>query len=566
MRFSVLVPSLSLAIVSLSAQAFAEDMTVETKVHAATVYAGSATITRTASIDIPEGNTTLVINALPANLFPDSLRAEGSARAKVTLGAIESKQVSSAEISAPRQKEIKAQLEALDDRKKTIESANSTLADKIAFLQTLGQQASLRSREDIAAIDLKPDQWMAAANTIAGGIEEAKQLRLANEVLLRDLQREMNALQNELNQLGQGNRATYQIRIPLESTSDTTLKLSLSYQLPEATWRPVYDARLDTQTGKLTLVQYGEVQQKTGEDWKDVKLTLSTAQPARGTALPPLYTEWVDINRYQAPTVSNFGSAQLSASPSMKAMRSMEVQDTAEMGRGVAGNMPAPEQEATFQNAVINTGGFVGSYDIPGANDVLADGSARKVMIQGLHVNSDLVVQIKPQISTEAFLVATTKLVGDLPLLPGQASLFRDGAFIGTTELPLLRPGEETEFGFGIDDQIAVKYNVMKDERGESGVIARDSTRTRQTRATIQNLHNDPVKIAVLQTVPVPRSERIVLAINNKETTSGYEEDVNNIKGQLRWNLTLAPQQKEDLSLGWMLSWPRAEIITGSGF
>lgn len=61
--------------------------------------------------------------------------------------------------------------------------------------------------------------------------------------------------------------------------------------------------------------------------------------------------------------------------------------------------------------------------------------------------------------------------------------------------LVMLRPGEETDIGFGIDDQMVVKYNVIKDEAGEDGVISRDSTRTRITVTEVQNLHKTPVAV-----------------------------------------------------------------------
>jgi uncharacterized protein (TIGR02231 family) len=175
-------------------------------------------------------------------------------------------------------------------------------------------------------------------------------------------------------------------------------------------------------------------------------------------------------------------------------------------------------------------------------------------------------VKVKPTVSAAGFLVAVTKLGGEAPLLPGNASLFRDGAFIGSIGLPLLRPGEETDLSFGIDDQIVVKQRVLADKTGESGVISKDTTRTRLTVTELQNLHKMPVKIALLQTVPVSRNEAIKLEMLAADTTAGYAKDVDNIKGQYRWTLDLAPQQKSEVKLGWTLSWPKEQSLSGLPF
>jgi hypothetical protein len=42
--------------------------------------------------------------------------------------------------------------------------------------------------------------------------------------------------------------------------------------------------------------------------------------------------------------------------------------------------------------------------------------------------------------------------------------------------------------------------------------------------------------------------------------------DVDNITGQLRWNFTLQPQQKDEVRLGWSLSWPKGQSLTGLPF
>lgn len=558
-RFLIALPLTMLAL-----PAWAEEIVAQSHVSAVTVFADRATVTRTAQIDLPKGANTVVFEGLPETLFSDSLRTEGESQADVVLGALESKTVSSAELAAPRERELNTKLQSLQDQRALVVADQGALQQKQTFLQTLGQQGALRSKENIAAIDLKPEQWTGAANALSASVSDTLRALAGKDVELRNLDEQIAAVEQDLSQLQTGAHSSVEVRIPVESNAAAKLSVRVSYQVPNAAWAPIYDARLETASGKLSLVQYGEVRQNTGEDWSNVKLTLSTAQPARGAALPALDPMWVNL---YAP----YAARRLSTMEFDKARSNMAGQVAAPMAADAMMEMavaaPAPAMKAaSFVAATLNAGGYVTEYGIAGTSTVLADGTARKVMVGGLDVSSELVAKIKPQVASSAFLVAVTKLGGEAPLLPGSASLFRDGAFIGSAQLPMLRPGEETDLGFGVDDQIVVKPRLVKDESGEAGVITKDSTRIRQSLLEVQNLHRTPVKVAVLQTVPAPQDEKITFALDKEYTTPGYTENVDHITGQLRWISTLAPQQKWDVKLGWTLSWPKDSQINGLPF
>lgn len=538
---------------------YAADLPATSHVKAVTVYSDRASVTRSAVIDLPAGANTVVFSGLPQSLMADSLRSAGESAGDVVLGAIESKIVSSAELAAPRERELTEKMQALQDQRAVLQADQQALEQKLAFLTSLSEQASLRERENIAAIDLKPEQWQNAANTLSSALADTGKAQAGLAVQLRGLDQQIAALQSDLAQLRTGARASYVVRVPVEAKAATRLTIDVSYQVPEASWSPVYDARLETASGKLALTQYGEVRQQTGEDWGDVRLILSTAQPARGTGLPTFDPLWVSL--YAPP-------------PPMAAYRMANESALAGMADSVAA-APAPAQEmavmsqapvmkqVSFVAAQMNAQGYVTEYTIAGPSTVLADGTTRKVMVGSLEVSSELMVSVKPELDSQAYLIARTKLGGESPLLPGQASLFRDGAFIGTAALDMLRPGQQTDLGFGVDDQVTVKHQVVKDESGESGVISRDNTRTRQTATEVQNLHRQPVKLVMLQRIPASQNEQVRLELDRTFTTKGFEENVDKVTGQLGWTQSLAPQQKTSIQLGWTLSWPKDSNLSG---
>ena len=394
-------------------------------------------------------------------------------------------------------------------------------------------------------------------------MDEILKTELAKQKKIKDINEQLAKIQRDLNQARTGSKQTLSVSVPVEMSRAENITLSLEYQITNVTWHPVYDARLNTETGKLELVQFGVVKQTTGEDWNNIALTLSTARPSRGATAPSLNTQWVNIWTPGRRNIMSTPGSQGASEVYREAVREInEVQiERAFAERDSA--IPVP-QAAKIQQATINTGGFTAEFGIPGLVTVPSDGTQTKVLIAPFETESKLEVHIKPQRDTKAYLVANTTVKGEAPLLPGQVSLFRDGSYVGQTHLPLLKPGKDYDLSFGIDDQIEVSYKTLKDERGEAGMfVGKTEQMVRHTITSIQNLRNRDVNIVVGQTIPVAQNEKITLEIDAAQTTTGYTEDKENIKGLLEWAFTLKSQDKKDVKLGWTLSWPQGSNISG---
>lgn len=555
---------LMLTTVPFTAQA--KDIPAQSDIRAATVYTDRAALSRFAKVEVPKGAHMVVLEGLPANLFPNSLNAKGTAKAKVTFGAVSYKIETHENFVAPREKELNGQLLGLQDKRRVLEAEKQALAAGRIFLENLGKQAALRENEEIAKIELNPEGWAPAADALTNKIAENLKGGIAVDILIRETDETIRKVQNELNNLRTGQKNTYTISIPVESDADTTLNLELVYQVPGAGWQPVYDARLDTKTGKMDLVQYGEVWQRTGEDWNDISLTLSTAQPSRGAGLPDLPPKWVYLQKvYAAAKAQRFESV----ASNITGGAGMAMMDAAAPAAELQAEEPLKrwrklqEERVVMQTAQINNDGFVGEYVIPGPANVSADGTQSKLMVGSFDTTSKMQVQIKPQLAQDAYLVVKTMLEGENPILPGIVNLFRDGAYIGQSGMPMLRPGDEEDLAFGIDDNVRVKRNILDDKKSESGLISKEESLERHFVRYIQNLHKDPVEIAVLETIPVSQDERIRVELQKDKTTQGYEADVDNIKGLLRWTQVLKPQENKEINLGWKVSWPKDQSISG---
>jgi len=99
----------------------------------------------------------------------------------------------------------------------------------------------------------------------------------------------MNKIQLELLQNKQmSTEEKREITISLTIIETGRIELDLSYVIMDARWSSSYDVRVDTEKETCKLIYYGNIINTTGEDWKEVDLSLSTAEPSIGYP-PPLY-------------------------------------------------------------------------------------------------------------------------------------------------------------------------------------------------------------------------------------------------------------------------------------
>ena len=90
------------------------------------------------------------------------------------------------------------------------------------------------------------------------------------------------------------------ITVVVMASGDGEAELSLSYMVSNAWWWPQYDVRAaiakDATSQSTVGVHYrASITQRTGEDWTNVDLTLSTASPQQGTAIPKLRPNMINV-------------------------------------------------------------------------------------------------------------------------------------------------------------------------------------------------------------------------------------------------------------------------------
>ncbi len=534
-------------LLALPVLAFASTLTpASNTIEAVTVFLDRAEVTRQLEVALRKGAHTIEVNGLPAQLLEASLRATGKGPSGLRIGSVETRRVFGEKAAQQQERTLRAELEVLNDRKAQLEGKNQALNTQAAFIERLAALPAVEEKEGHR--DFSPEKWPTAWQAIGKGMSETNAARITLQQELRTLQQQIHKLEQQLRQIQTGRRDTLTALLHIESGNVGNAQFTLSYQLPNATWSPAYNAQLTTEKGVIELTQSAHVRQSSGEDWENVRLTVSTARPSAGAVMPELSPWWIDFPR-PAPM------------PSPR-HREMKAQLADEMVAGAMAPAASMLEEAEEVVATTQASEFSVRYRIPGKVNVPADNSRQRFVLGKQQFNSTLGARTTPKRDPRAFLYAEFDYPGETPLLAGQWQLQRDGVYVGNAHQPVVRPGEAVALAFGPDDAIKVEYQMVKDERGKQGLINREQRIERNYRISLTNGHQRAIPITVYDQIPVARDKTITVTLS-RDSTRPTTTDVDDRSGVLNWKRDLKANDKMAINFGYAVSFPQEKQLPG---
>jgi uncharacterized protein (TIGR02231 family) len=533
-------------------QAKAANIEATSAVATVTVYPDGASVTRAINVDLPAGDNTLVLKDFPLTLDPSSLRVEGEADARLTIGAVDTRPPRAAPpVNLP---ELDKRIEALKDERADLDGAIAAATARRKFAERFAEASPAGIGEKGEARPLA--DWRAAFAAVADEVATADSAIREAERKQRDIDREISRLQSD-RAIKPPSRL--EVRIDLAAAAPTRAALRVNYAVRAARWTPLYDLRLDTgakdRKPALELVRRAEITQTTGEDWSDVSLSVSTVRSVRGGSAPDLNSLIVQYPQPPRPLAAPAGAVSES-----RQSRSM----------APALMAPAPQQDlvrADEQQAAVDVSGFQVVFKIPGRVSVGASEGAKSLRIATATIPPDLAVRSVPVIDPTAFLEASFKQSEDAPLLPGRTAIYRDGVFVGRGQMSGASKDETVRLGFGADDKVKVERSVVKRNEGSAGLILTTSkTDERAFKTVVRNGHDFPIRIAIEDQLPVSENEDIQVEML-PSTTPPTATNLRDKRGVLEWAFEAKPGEAKDISFAWRLRWPKDKgiVMTPAG-
>lgn len=537
---------LVLVTTALASPSWAANVDATSTIDTVTVYPDGATVTRVMSLDLASGDSTLVARDFPLSLDPSSLRVEGEAGAKLTIGTIDARPPKAAPpVNLP---ELDKRIEALKDQRADLQGAIDSAAARRKFAQHFAETspAGLGDKGEARPIT----EWRAAFAAVGEEIATA-------DTAIRDATRKQRELDRQIAQLEAERSAKppskLEVRIDVASAAATKATLRVTYAVRNARWVPLYHARLDTgakdRKPQLELVRRAEVTQSTGEDWSNVTLGVSTVRISRGGSAPELNPLVAQYPQVPKPLALGTASDLARPAPMTRQAQSPAMAKIAEAAE--------PRQSADEQQAVAEIGDFQATFKIPGRVSLGAAEGAKSLRIASVNVPADLSVRAAPVLDPTAFLEASFKQADDTTLLPGKVAIYRDGVFVGRGKITASAKDDIVRLGFGADDKVRIERAVLKRNEGSAGLLVTTSkTDERAFKTTIRNGHDFPIKVAIEDQLPVSENEEIVVEML-PSSTQPTATNIRDKRGVLQWSFDAKPGEVRDINFAWRIRWPK---------
>ena len=267
---------------------FANDDKTKSKLKEVTVYLDGAQITRTANVYLDSGTTEFVFGALSPNIMESSIQVSGLKNASILSINYGINYLSKKDYSEDIDF-LKEKIKSLQDKIQFEDDLISGYTEELSLIQAnkrLGNENQVVSLEKLKQF----------ATYYRERLTTLKNDMYASEKKKRLFKNEIGDIRKQLSEFNVDDKVqTGEIKVKLNSNSQSNLNLIIKYNVTNAGWFPIYDLKAEKINAPLKLTYKAHVYQTTGNDWKDIRLTLSTSDPNTNNTKPDVNTKYLNF-------------------------------------------------------------------------------------------------------------------------------------------------------------------------------------------------------------------------------------------------------------------------------
>lgn len=523
-------------ILFIADMAFAQqDKSVESQITQVTVFLNKAQVTREVKTRIEGGKTNVIISGLTSQLDPNSIQVSG--KGNFILLGISHQQNFLNELVIPKR------IEALNDSIKYLQG-------KILFENTQKEilnkeEQMLLSNQKIGGANqnLPVTELKNMADFFRNRLYDIAMSRINHDEKIRGLNDRLSRIQQQMRTQNElAGRNTSEIIVNLSAETNTEVEIVLNYVVANAGWFALYDLRAVNTKGPLTLLYKANVFQSTGENWKNVRLKLSTANPTLGGVKPDLPAWYLDFYQPEYYQKYRKPEARQGADTPAQALSRDEISVNA----GTAADFVSVIQTS------LNT-----EFDIALPYTINSANKPTTVDIGRHELKANYQYAVAPKLDPDAFLMAGATGWEEFNLLPGEANVFFEGTFVGKTRIDPQSIKDTIYVSLGRDKRIVVKRNKVKDFNSRT-IIGINQKETYAYEINVRNNKSEAIIITVEDHIPVSKNSQIEVTVGD---VGGAKYDQSN--GKLVWEITLKPNESKRLLYDFEIKYPKDKLIAG---
>uniref|UniRef100_A0A914Z259 Protein F37C4.5 n=1 Tax=Panagrolaimus superbus TaxID=310955 RepID=A0A914Z259_9BILA len=545
------------------------------------VFTDRAEITRNFKVNLKSGINEIHLKNVASSIVPNSISVDGKGNATILEVKFEAKPSNPSKDDLDKIKKLKEELKEVQSKFEAEKELNGVINSKLSALNNLLNKFTEKSEKKDESVIIFNETTETSMENLFDFYEKKvldfnkrlKEVKERGQLYEEEIQR----LQNEINQHTWNNKVKNIICIEIErehSTEDQGEEdeLTLIYQVYGASWSPSYDLRVKSKLNQpeIILSYYANIQQQTGEEWENVELSLSTAQPSLGNALPKLGSTVVQF--FRPPVIQPLQMLRRGGGGG-------GVFGTASkcMSFGAAPEEAVPQMKQSTSVAEENV--LSTTFNIPQKKTISSDPSKHKVKIMGKTLIAYLHYECVPKKDTKVYLMATVINSSDYPFLPGPANVYIDNSLSTTLHLNAVSPGEKFDCSLGVDKAIKVIYKPIQKFHSQSGVFTSVASSGNEQQIIVKNTkRTESIKITLHEPIPKSSEEKIkvrILAPETIKSNTASKDSKDNTHAiplptvgvifddlqNLVWTETIQPESEKQFVIKWAIDYPPNEKL-----
>lgn len=511
------------------------------KTESATVYFSGAELSQKASVQLPSGSTEVVISNIANALNENTIRV--GAPTSVTVLSVQythSYEDHAKPIpDSPQIKRIKDSVQWTQTKIQKLANERISLFKTIEILdknhQLIGNQNGVNTLEVSKWVEFYSNKRINLSHTITDIQENEK----VWQERLQQLNTRLHQVQNK-STVSAENSSKGKIILQVMNQTAGPVNFQLSYVTPQASWVPFYDLRAVNVNIPMDLQYKAQVQQNTGVDWKQVKLSLSSGIPNQNNQAPLLRAWFLRLAQPIAPVVG-YMNQDLVTNKLKGSVRGLAMEEV---------------QESSMHDfTTLNEGQLNISFDIDMPYDILSNGKKHSVALKSIKLPATYKYYAVPKLDREAFLLAEISDYAKYHLLRGEANIIFDGLYVGKT---ILDPNQTTDTLFlsmGKDKKISINREKISEKSGTK-FLSSYKEQTFTFDITVRNNKKETVKMTLKDQYPLSTDQEITVELLQSDKAL-----VNKETGILTWDLELGPNETKKVRISYKVKYPKDKTI-----
>ncbi len=530
-----------------------------------TLYRNQALVTRTIRVEGEAGTSEFVVGDLPESVVADSLFAEGDAEIEVRAVQYRTRAVG----ESPREevRALQAEIQTVQDQVMLNQKNQEISQRQVDYLDHLEGFVAPTATTELSqgVLDAEALERLTLFSFEKREAIAARQIELAREH--RELNAQLELLQRQMAELTAGaSKTEREAVLYLSKSGDGAEEVRLNYLVDQCGWSPTYTIRGADERDSANIDYNGLIYQMSGEDWRDVEVTLSTASPALSASGPGLAPLRVTLHSGVAANEQQDLAMPIPQQASKGQLADIVTrQKSAEMGNRAAWTYQAMTDSNWSLNDAANQLSCVMLFgdkstvtELQTQMEQMSDEPSLSYLLATTVTlpsrnNRQMVRIVSTQLPGEFYHVATPVLTNYVyreaqltnnsneDLLGGPIMVYLDGKFVGRGEIPTVARGQSFVVGFGADPQLRTRRELVDKSDGVNGG---NRELTFEYRLAVENFKETPATIRVVDRIPTPlngtkvRITRDEFSVDLSDDT--WYQRVEKPEGILRWDVEVA--------------------------